>query len=128
MSWSYSGNPSNSQLDEVRFLIGDTDSTEPLLTDEELSYLITVDPDQGSSYSNYTAAAAAARAIAAKFSKQVDKTVGSLSIAYGRKASQFFTLADGLEARASKGTGQRRMGVPILGGGGEKFLMSDDWE
>jgi hypothetical protein len=41
MSWSYSGNPANSTLDKCRFLIGDTDSTEPLFQDEEIQSLIT---------------------------------------------------------------------------------------
>lgn len=41
MSWSYSGNPANSELDALRFLIGDTNEDEPIMQDEELEYLIT---------------------------------------------------------------------------------------
>ena len=41
MSWSYSGNPSSSDLDALRFLIGDTDENAPIMQDEELQYLIT---------------------------------------------------------------------------------------
>ena len=40
MSWSYSGDPSSSQLDECRFLIGDTDEASPILQDEEIKYII----------------------------------------------------------------------------------------
>jgi hypothetical protein len=40
MSWTYSGNPANSDLDEVRFLIGDTLVDEPLLQDEEIKFFI----------------------------------------------------------------------------------------
>lgn len=40
MSFSYSNNPSGSKLDECRFLIGDTDSSQPILQDEEITYLI----------------------------------------------------------------------------------------
>ena len=40
MSWSYSGNPAYSQLDELRFMIGDTSESEPIMQDEELEYLI----------------------------------------------------------------------------------------
>lgn len=40
MSWSYSGNPASSDKDMLRFTIGDTDSTEPIMQDEELLYLI----------------------------------------------------------------------------------------
>ncbi len=40
MSFSYSGNPSASDLDRLRFEIGDTLSASPLLTDEELTFCI----------------------------------------------------------------------------------------
>jgi hypothetical protein len=41
MSWSYSGNPASSEMDELRFIIGDTNISEPIMQDEELEYLIT---------------------------------------------------------------------------------------
>ena len=41
MSWTYSGNPSDSQLSEIRFIIGDTNEAEPIMQDEEIEYLIT---------------------------------------------------------------------------------------
>lgn len=41
MSWSYSGNPASSEMDELRFIIGDTNVSEPIMQDEELEYLIT---------------------------------------------------------------------------------------
>ena len=40
MSWTYSGNPSTSKLDECRFLIGDTDIQQPIMQNEEIEYLI----------------------------------------------------------------------------------------
>lgn len=40
MSFSYSGDPSASALDEARFLIGDTDSDAPIMQDEEIQYII----------------------------------------------------------------------------------------
>lgn len=40
MSWSYSGNPADSERDECRFLIGDTIEDEPIMQDEEIDYLI----------------------------------------------------------------------------------------
>ncbi len=39
MSWSYTGDFSN-PLDEMRFLIGDTNQDEPILQDEEIQYLM----------------------------------------------------------------------------------------
>lgn len=40
MSWTYSGNPQNSLLDECRFLVGDTNQSEPIMQDEEIQYII----------------------------------------------------------------------------------------
>lgn len=40
MSWSYSGDPAGSLLDECRFLIGDTNEAMPIMQDEEIQYLI----------------------------------------------------------------------------------------
>lgn len=40
MTWSYSGNPAASAIDKYRFLISDTDSTEPVLQDEEIQFIL----------------------------------------------------------------------------------------
>lgn len=40
MSFSYSGDPSSSLLDECRFILGDTDKDSPIMQDEEIKYLI----------------------------------------------------------------------------------------
>lgn len=40
MSFSYSGDPTRTVLDECRFLLGDTDKDDPILQDEEISYII----------------------------------------------------------------------------------------
>ena len=42
MTWSYSGDPSTSELDEYRFLIGDTNPSEPLLQNEEITYVLNI--------------------------------------------------------------------------------------
>lgn len=41
MSWSYSGDPTSSKIDECRFLIGDTNINAPIMQDEEIQYIIT---------------------------------------------------------------------------------------
>lgn len=43
--WSYSGNPASSEKDKYRFLLSDTDSTSPILSDEEISYILTEHTD-----------------------------------------------------------------------------------
>ncbi len=40
MSFSYSNDPSASELDAARFLIGDTDANAPIMQDEEIQYII----------------------------------------------------------------------------------------
>lgn len=40
MSFSYSGDPSSSKLDECRFLLSDTDKSNAILQDEEIEYII----------------------------------------------------------------------------------------
>lgn len=88
MTWTYTGDPSASTLEEIRFLLGDIVSTDPLITDEELLWLY---GQHGSS--TYAAAAAAARSLAAKFARDVDRTIGSLSISASKRADNFRALA-----------------------------------
>jgi len=40
MSFSYSGDPTSSDLDQVRFLVQDTDPAIPLLSNEEINFLV----------------------------------------------------------------------------------------
>lgn len=40
MSFSYSGDPSTSSLDEARFLLADTDANAPIMQDEEIQYIL----------------------------------------------------------------------------------------
>lgn len=126
MTWTYGGDPSANTRDEVRFLIGDTDTTDQQVTDEEIAYLLTIYPAQ-TGYPNFRAAAAAASSLAAKYAKSARKSVGALSIDHGQKHQQYLALATDLEKKAASHT-SRQMGVPTLGGGGDTFLMSDsDW-
>lgn len=92
-TWNYSGDPSTSDLDAVRFLIGDTDQTDRLLLDSEINWAIS---QEGSLYA---AAARAANAIAAKFSREADKWVGDLKIVASQRSKQYENLAKSLSQR-----------------------------
>lgn len=105
MTWTYSGDPSSTNRDAVRFLIGDTDNTAQLLTDEEIAFLLT---QEGSSTS---AAARACRSLAARFAYLIDQSVGDLSISYSQRYKQFSELAAQLESTAGS-----RVGIPYAGG------------
>jgi hypothetical protein len=96
MTWTYSGNPGASDLDEIRFLIQDTDTNEQLLSNEEINYLFDAYGDA------YSAAVAAVGVLIAKASKTAEesKTVGdlSLSVKSGARLAQWQALMTSLKA------------------------------
>jgi hypothetical protein len=86
--------PTSGDRDKVRFLIQDTDSTDPHLQDAEINYLI-------STWGNvYAAAAYAAEAIAGAYAHKTNysRSIGDLSISesYATSAAEFRQLADRL--------------------------------
>ena len=93
MSFSYSGDPRKSDKDKVRFLIGDTDANYPLLQDAEVLYLIET---QGTALA---ASVAAALAIAAKYSRMSDESVGDVSKSYSQRAEAYRKLSVDLRRR-----------------------------
>lgn len=82
MSWTYSGNPGSSTLDEVRFLIGDTDTNDQLLSNEELQWLIDKWSD---AYSAAISAVTQLLSQAARSTEQ-NKKVGDLSLSIKNNA------------------------------------------
>jgi hypothetical protein len=96
MTWSYSGNPGASSLDEIRFLIGDTDTSSQLLSNEEITYLLNAYLDP------YAAAVACVVSLIAQASRSVEesKKVGdlSLSVKTGARLQQWITLKQTLES------------------------------
>jgi len=91
MTWTYSGNPGASVLDEVRFLIQDTDNTDQLLSNEELNYLI--DAYEDSAYSAAVSAVVSLIGQAARATEE-SKKVGDLSLT--RKAGLRLQQWEGL--------------------------------
>lgn len=96
MAWTYSGDPGASDLDEIRFLIQDTDTNDQLLSNEEITYLNSAYED------TYSAAVAAVGILIAKASKVVEesKSVGdlSLSVKSGARLAQWQALMASLKA------------------------------
>jgi len=83
---SYSGDPSASDLDEVRFLSGDNDTDEEFATDDEVTYCIS------KTGNNMSAAAMVCDYIVSKFSREADIKAGSsgeLSIKMSQIAEMF---------------------------------------
>lgn len=105
MTWIYAGDPSANDRDEVRFLVGDTDTTDQLVTDEEIAYAVA---EEGN---NLLAAAKVAKAIMAKFARLVDKSVGDLKLSYSQRLTAYKELVDQLTDRGMVSTG-----APFAGG------------
>lgn len=96
MTWSYSGDPSSSDKDAVRFLVQDTDNTLELLTDEEIEYLITQwAPAYGS---NTYVAAVAAAVISRKFAGVVTISADGVSISGSDLSRKYTDMAVQLRA------------------------------
>lgn len=88
----------------MRFYVQDTDSTDQLLTDEEIAFLLSTYGDALSS------AIAALEALAAKYARQVDTSVDRVSEAASQRAERYAALADSLKTR------QVTFALPTFGG------------
>ena len=87
MAWSYSGDPDSSALDGIRFLIGDTDTNDQLLSNEEISWMNSqVTGSTTSTDSLYTVAYRCLITIASKFSRLADQAVGDMGVSRSQKA------------------------------------------
>ena len=104
MSWSYSGDPTTSRKDQVRFYIGDTDENNQLLSDEEIASIT-------ATYTNpFWAAGVAANTLAARFAPSTEEKVGSWGGAYQQRYDHFLQLSKDMKEMAI------RQAVPYFGG------------
>lgn len=94
MTWTYSGDPSSNDRDSVRFLVGDTNTNDQLVTDEEIAYAL-------ANESAYNAAATIAGAIAANLSREADFSVDGLSKSLSKRAEAYTKLSMKLRSRAA---------------------------
>lgn len=97
MAWSYSytdldTTTSSGRLNTVRLLLGDTDTVDQQVQDEEVAFALSQNND-----SVYYAASWLARVIASKYARKVDTSLdGALSAKYSDLSSQYFKLSDNL--------------------------------
>ena len=96
MSWEYSG-PAASTKDEVRFLIGDTDVEDQLLSDEEIQYLYdTWYPVHGTVF---YVASIACETIAAKLAREISYAADGVSVSLSELQAKFKAQAETLRAQ-----------------------------
>lgn len=112
--------PSNSNSDAVRWLVGDTDVSDAALQDEEIAFALT---QAGSDI--YLAASISARALAGKYASLVDTDFESVSSNYSSLRDNYNTLASNLE-RQSKKYGTRGLGTPAAGGISYSDIRAND--
>ena len=109
MTWLYASDFSLAR-DRVRLLVGDTDSTDPLVTDEEIAAYTTGLMAQPN---DYLAAASVCDAIAAKMSRRADMSVGSSSVSLSQQVTQYERKARELRRRSATQTSPFVGGVSI---------------
>jgi hypothetical protein len=105
MSWSYSGDPSLSEADAVRFEIPDTDEASPLVSDEEIAYAL--EEESGA----LGAAARCCESLSRKYAMQADVGTGDVKLTYSKAAENLAARAKELRTRAIASNG-----VPFAGG------------
>lgn len=116
MTWSFIASLPTDK-DKVRALIGDKDSADQLLSDEEIVLHLTLEG------SLYGAAAAACRAVAAMFSRRVDFAQSGLSLSASQRAAAYLKMADRMERRARDGAiAPEGIGLPVVSGVSESAI------
>jgi hypothetical protein len=114
MAWTYGGDPSANARDAIRFLIGDTDTTDQLLSDEEIAWVNS--EASGTSTGTtalYDAAYRCCLTIASKLAREADKQIGDLSVSMSQRAKAYREQASSLKELSG-----REGGVPIPYAGG----------
>ena len=103
MAWTYSGDPTASDRDAVRFEIGDTNTNDQQLTDAEIDYALA---QRGSVIQ---AAIYCAERLISLYSRYVAQSVGAVNVQYNQRIDHYKGLIARLRLRGGKVT-------PFIGG------------
>lgn len=103
MTWTYLPDFTK-QRDRVRFEVGDTDSTDPLLQDEEIAYAASQEPD------DLGAAARCCESLSKRFARLADMAEGTFNIKLSQRSKAFVDMAAALRIR------QAKVALPYVGG------------
>ena len=99
MAFSYSGDPTESTVDLLRFTLGDTDESSPLMQDAEYEYLISQYPN--ASDQNKLIAAAFRAGATHLAMKNVKRSLGPQSEDPRERAAYFADMADKYENQSA---------------------------
>lgn len=129
MTWTYT--PVVTERDMVRFLVGDTNTNDQQIQDEEIAYHLLNYP-KPTGKPPYLAAAAVADAIASEYARKMNRTLGPLSAQFEQQYLHYLQIADKMRLNfatdgegigtGSIGFGAVKKASPSLGGGGRTYL------
>src|SRR3990167_6974976 len=94
MTWTYSSTDLSTDLAKVRLLIGDTNTNDQQLTDEEIDFFT----DNAASV--YHAAAGGFESLPPQYARRVDKAIGQVSLQSSQRQKHYHDLASALRQRA----------------------------
>lgn len=133
MTWTYDPSDiASSRKDEVRFLVGDTESADPMVEDEEIELVVTQFPPVLGRPA-WLAAAHTCDAIAGRFGRAAQRSAGPLSISAQQRFEHYRQLATDLRVlyatngKTTAGFHGVTPGAPILSGGGRTYLGSSTY-
>ncbi len=114
MTWTYGGDPDANARDAIRFLSGDTDTNDQLLSDEEIAWVNKeVTGSTTATTGVYMAAYRCCLTIASKFSRLADQSVGDLRVSMSQKAKAYRAQAEEIKSLADR---EGAVPVPYAGG------------
>ena len=114
MTWTYSGDPATNARDSIRFLVGDTDTNDQLVSDEEIAWTNSEVTGSGTATTDlYTVAYRVMIAIASKFSRLANQAIGDMRVDLSQKADNARKQAEELRALAGR---ENLVPVPYAGG------------
>jgi hypothetical protein len=95
MTFTFSNTSITTDLAKVRHLIGDTDSTDPLLTDEQITFELVEDSNI------YLCAANCCDRICAQLARKIDRNGTGFSATRSQKFQHYKDLAEILRSKSS---------------------------
>ena len=98
MAFTYGGDPSKNEADYVRFMIGDTNASAPILQDAEINYIVSTTATGTTAYRLSVAFRAAATALGAKL---VKRSLGPQSEDATTRLEYYRSMADKYEKISS---------------------------
>jgi len=111
-TYTYSGDPSSSPLDETRFLLSDT-GPPWLFSDEEINYAL-----EKNNNDPMAAASSLALAKASYYIRRGSISIDGISLDYGARGQAMLDLSSRLEKEANK----QSAGPPVQAGGIDKVF------